>query len=287
MKFTKMHGLGNDYIYVDCFHETIEDPAGFARKMSDRHFGIGGDGVILVCPSEKADVRMDMYNADGSRGEMCGNGIRCVGKYAYDSGITDKTEIDVETLAGIKHLSMEVENGKVKTVTVNMGEPEFDPARIPVEIPRDFKLTEGKVIGLPLDAGDIYRKGTCVSMGNPHVVFFEEDIDHFPLEVAGPIYESHPAFPQRVNAEFAEVENSTHIRMRVYERGSGETLACGTGACAVLVASVLNGLAAPEADVQLRGGILHIRWDREENVVYMTGPAETVYEGEVEWPSAK
>ncbi len=282
MKFTKMHGLGNDYIYIDCFTEKIADPAAFARKMSDRHFGIGGDGVILICPSDVADVRMDMYNADGSRGEMCGNGIRCVGKYAYDSGITDKTEITVETLAGIKQLSMEVVDGKVKTVTVNMGAPEFAPEKIPVDVPKDFALTDGKVIGLPLDAGEIIRKGTCVSMGNPHVVFFEEDIDHLPLEVAGPIYESHPAFPQRVNAEFAEVLNSSHIKMRVYERGSGETLACGTGACAVLVASHLNGLAAPEADIQLLGGTLHIRWDKEANTVYMTGPAETVFSGEVE-----
>ena len=297
MKFTKMHGCGNDYVYVNCFAETVEDPGAVSKLVSDRHFGIGSDGLILIRPSEVADFEMAMYNADGSRGEMCGNGIRCVAKYVNDFGLTDKTSISVETLAGIKYLDLTVENGKVKKVRVNMGAPILAPAEIPVLVAcRDQEgkhpgdsviLTEGDspdaIIAQPLRVAGKEYKVTCVSMGNPHcVIFMDEDVRDMDLEKIGPDFESHKAFPKRTNTEFVNVIDETHLRMRVWERGSGETLACGTGTCATVVAAVLNGLTKDAVDVELLGGSLHIDWDRQENLVYMTGPATVVYSGEID-----
>ena len=282
MKFTKMHGCGNDYVYVNCFSETVEDPGAVAKLVSDRHFGIGSDGLILICPSEVADFEMAMYNADGSRGEMCGNGIRCVAKYVYDFGLTDKTSISVETLAGIKYLDLTVENGKVEKVRVNMGAPILTPAEIPVD-PSLFPEAKDAVIAQPLTVAGKAYKVTCVSMGNPHdVIFMDEDVRTLDLEKIGPDFEHHAAFPKRTNTEFVNVIDETHLRMRVWERGSGETLACGTGTCATVVAAVLNGLTKNAVDVELLGGSLHIEWDREANLVYMTGPATVVFSGEID-----
>ena len=277
MKFTKMQGLGNDYVYVNCFKEKIENPSELAVKISDRHFGVGSDGLIMINPSDKADFEMEMYNADGSRGEMCGNGIRCVAKYVYDYGLTDKTSISVETLGGIKYLDLTVENGKVSLVKVDMGKPELEPSKIPV-------AAEGsRVVDEPITvAGKEYRM-TCVSMGNPHaVVYVDCDVKELPLETIGPEFENHERFPNRVNTEFVRIIDRKTAEMRVWERGSGETLACGTGACAVAVASVLNGLTDNEVTVKLLGGDLLIQWDREKDTVYMTGPAAVVFDGE--WP---
>lgn len=277
MKFTKMHGCGNDYVYVNCFSEVVEQPEEVAKFVSDRHFGIGSDGLILIKPSEVADFEMAMYNADGSRGEMCGNGIRCVGKYVYDYGLTDKTSITVETLAGIKYLDLTVEHGRVSLVRVNMGAPILAAG----EIPADFPVSP--VIAQPMTvAGNTYQV-TCVSMGNPHcVTFMDEDVRTLDLEKIGPDFEKHPCFPKRVNTEFVNAIDDTHLRMRVWERGSGETLACGTGTCATVVAAVLNGLTKNEATVELLGGTLFIEWDRDTDQVYMTGPATVVYDGEIE-----
>lgn len=275
MRFTKMQGLGNDYVYVNCFEEKIDNPPELARRISDRHFGVGSDGLIMINPSDKADFEMEMYNADGSRGEMCGNGIRCVAKYVYDHGLTDKTDISVETLGGIKYLELTVEDGKVKTVKVDMGKPELEPQKIPV------KADGGKAVDEPIRVGGEEYRMTCVSMGNPHaVVFVGCDVKDFPLEEIGPKFENHERFPNRVNTEFVRVIDRHTAEMRVWERGSGETLACGTGACAVAVACVLNGLTEDEVTVRLLGGDLQIRWDREKDTVYMTGPAEAVFEGE-------
>lgn len=279
MKFTKMQGLGNDYVYVNCLQEKIENPPELAKKISDRHFGVGSDGLIMINPSEKADFEMEMYNADGSRGEMCGNGIRCVAKYVYDYGLTDQTSISVETLGGIKYLDLTVEDGKVKLVKVDMGQPELAPEKVPVVAEGDRAVDEPILV-----EGKEYRM-TCVSMGNPHaVVFVDGDVRELPLESMGPCFENHERFPNRVNTEFVRVLDRHTAQMRVWERGSGETLACGTGACAVAVACVLNGLTEDEVTVQLLGGDLRIRWDREKNRVYMTGPAETVFDGE--WPES-
>ncbi len=275
MKFTKMEGLGNDYVYVNCFEERIPDPSALAVKVSDRHFGIGSDGLILIKPSEVADFCMDMYNADGSRSEMCGNGIRCVGKYVYDYGLTDKTQITVETLAGIKYLDLHTEDGKVKLVTVNMGAPELRPARIPVASDKELLVRE------PIEVLGQRYEMTCVSMGNPHCVVFVEDTAHFSLEQVGPCFEHHEVFPNRVNAEFIQVLDRTSVNMRVWERGSGETLACGTGACASTVACVLNGLTENEITLHLLGGDLKVRYDQEAGLVYMTGPARVVFDGEL------
>lgn len=276
MKFTKMQGLGNDYVYVNCFEEKIENPSELAVKVSDRHFGIGSDGLILIRPSEVADFRMTMFNADGSESEMCGNGIRCVGKYVYDYGLTDKTEVSVETLAGIKYLKFLIKDGKVDMVTVNMGEPILKPELVPV-------VGEGDaVIDSPIEVAGKEYKMTCVSMGNPHSVVFVDDVDNFPLHEVGPLFEHHKAFPRRVNAEFCQVIDRTHARMRVWERGTGETLACGTGTCATAVACILNGKTEDEVTITLLGGDLIIRWDREENVIYMTGPARVVFDGEID-----
>lgn len=297
MKFTKMHGCGNDYVYVNCFSETVEHPEEVARVVSDRHFGIGSDGLILIRPSETADFEMAMYNADGSRGEMCGNGIRCVGKYVYDFGLTDQTSVSVETLAGIKHLELFVEDEKVREVRVNMGEPVFTPEAIPVKIAADASGAgqigwgadfcaadlSGGIVSQPLCVSGKEYWVTCLSMGNPHcVVFMDEDVRELDLEKIGPAFEQHCAFPKRVNTEFVNVIDESHLRMRVWERGSGETLACGTGTCATVVAAVLNGLSKDEAAVELLGGELRIRWDRESNLVYMTGPATVVFNGEID-----
>lgn len=276
MKFTKMHGCGNDYVYVNCFEETVEDPAQVARFVSDRHFGIGSDGLILICPSEVADFRMRMFNADGSEGEMCGNGIRCVAKYVYDYGLTDKTCIRVQTGGGIKELELTVEDGRVALVKVNMGAPILEPARIPIDLEGD------RVVDRPIEVDGKTVSITGVSMGNPHAVVFVEDTKSLDLEKIGPSYEHHPLFPARINTEFVQVLNRHEINMRVWERGSGETLACGTGTCASVVACVLNGLTEPEVDVHLLGGDLHIFYDRKEDTVWMTGPATVVFDGEID-----
>lgn len=277
MKFTKMHGCGNDYIYVDGAKEKIEPDKkpDLVRRLSDRHFGIGGDGVIFINPSEEADFEMEMYNMDGTRAEMCGNGIRCVAKYVYDYGLTNQTSIRVETKSGIKYLDLTVENGKVSQVKVNMGAPELTPAKIPVVSGKE------KVIAEPIDVdGETYRM-TCVSMGNPHAVVYLEDVKNLDIEKIGPKFEKHPCFPDRVNTEFVRVIDGHTLEMRVWERGSGETLACGTGACAVAVASILNGYVSGEVTVKLLGGDLKIFWDEKENAVYMTGPAAVVFDGEL------
>ena len=275
MKFTKMQGIGNDYVYVNCLQETIENPSELAKKISDRHYGVGSDGLIMINPSDKADFEMEMYNADGSRGEMCGNGIRCVAKYVYDYGLTDKTSISVETLAGINYLYLTVEDGKVVLVKVDMGKPMLRPEEVPVVSEKEEVIDEPITVD-----GQEYRM-TCVSMGNPHaVVFIDQDVKEFPLETVGVKFENHERFPKRVNTEFVNVLDRHTAQMRVWERGSGETLACGTGACAVAVACALNGLTEDEVTVKLLGGDLQIKWDREKNTVYMTGPAEVVFDGE-------
>ena len=276
MKFTKMQGLGNDYVYVNCFKEKIENPSEVAIKVSNRNFGVGSDGLIMINPSKVADFEMEMYNADGSRGEMCGNGIRCVGKYVYDYGLTDKTSISVKTLGGIKYLDFTVEDGKVKLVKVDMGSPELAPANIPI-------VADGEnVINAPIIVdGQEYRM-TGVSMGNPHTVVYIDDVQGLDIEKIGPKFENHERFPKRINTEFARVIDRNTVEMRVWERGSGETLACGTGACAVAVASILNGLTEDKVTVKLLGGDLQIEWNRESNKVYMTGPAEVSFEGEIQ-----
>ena len=276
MKFTKMQGLGNDYIYVNGFQEEIKAPGEAAKRLSDRHFGVGADGLILIKPSQKADFTMEMYNADGSQGAMCGNGIRCVGKYVYDYGLTDQKEITVETKSGIKALRLTVQDGKVSQVEVDMGEPELAPEKIPV-------LLEGEtVIGREVRVGEQTYRITCVSMGNPHCVTMVEEVQGLDLAKIGPAFENHAMFPDRVNTEFIRVLDRKNIEMRVWERGSGETLACGTGACAVAVACALIGWTEEEVTVHLLGGDLRIRWDRETNRVFMTGPAVTVFEGEID-----
>lgn len=273
MKFTKMQGLGNDYVYVNGFEERIENPSEMAVKVSNRNFGVGSDGLILINPSEKADFEMEMYNADGSRGEMCGNGIRCVAKYVYDYGLTDKTHISVETLGGIKYLDLTVEDGKVVLVRVDMGSPILTPAQIPVI------ADEAEAVAVPILVDETEYQMTCVSMGNPHAVIFMDDIEHLEIEKIGPKFEHHERFPNRVNTEFVKVLDRHTVSMRVWERGSGETLACGTGACAVAVACILGGYTENKVTVKLLGGDLLIEWDREQNKIYMTGPAEVVFDG--------
>ena len=273
MKFTKMHGIGNDYVYVDCTKKDLAHTSEIAKYVSDRHFGIGSDGLILIKPSEKADFEMEMYNADGSRGEMCGNGIRCVGKYMYDYGLTDKEAISVETLAGIKYLQFFIENGKVAKVKVDMGSPILTPAEIPVVAEGERAVDEPIVVD-----GTEYRM-TCISMGNPHAIVYVDDVKNLPIEKIGPLFEKHERFPNRVNTEFVKVLDRNTVEMRVWERGSGETLACGTGACATAVACILNGLTEEKVTVKLLGGDLEIEWDREKNKVFMTGPAKVVFDG--------
>ena len=276
MKFTKMQGLGNDYVYVNCFEEKIENPPAVARYVSDRHFGIGSDGLIMINPSEVADFEMEMYNADGTRAEMCGNGIRCVAKYVYDYGLTDKTQISVETLGGIKYLDLTVEDGKVVLVKVDMGKPELKSDLIPI-------ISENeKVIDEPIEVdGQVYHM-TGVSMGNPHTVIYVDDVKNLDLEKIGPKFENHERFPKRINTEFVHCIDRNTVEMRVWERGSGETLACGTGACAVAVASILNNLTDTRVTVKLLGGDLQIEWDREKNHVFMTGPAKVVFDGVID-----
>lgn len=275
MKFTKMQGIGNDYVYVNCLEEKVDHPEELAKLVSDRHFGIGSDGLILIKPSEVADFEMAMYNADGSRGEMCGNGIRCVAKYVYDRGLTDKTHISIETLAGIKYLELTVEKGQVSQVRVDMGEPELLAEKIPVISQQE------KVIDAPITAGEKEYRMTCVSMGNPHCVVFMEDVEHLEIEKVGPLFENHELFPKRINTEFVKVIDRKTLQMRVWERGSGETLACGTGACATAVAAMLNGFCEEEVQIHLLGGDLTIEWNKESNHVFMTGPAEIVFDGEI------
>ena len=276
MKFTKMHGCGNDYVYVNCFEERVDEPGELAKRVSDRHFGIGSDGLILICPSNHADVRMRMFNADGSEGEMCGNGIRCVAKYVYDHHIVEKERLSVETGAGIKQLDLFVEQGKVAKVRVDMGEPILAAAQIPVISEKE------KVIGVLVEVGEKTWEMTCVSMGNPHAVVFVPDTASLDLPSYGPLFEHHEMFPKRTNTEFVQVINRGEINMRVWERGSGETLACGTGTCASVMACILTGRTDHRVLVHLLGGDLTIEYDADSNHIYMTGPAVTVYEGEIE-----
>ena len=275
MKFTKMHGCGNEYVYVNLFEEKIDDPAELSIKISDRHFGIGSDGLITIGPSDVADFRMRIYNADGSEAEMCGNGVRCVAKYVYDHNLTDKTEISVETGAGIKILKLFVENGKVAQVTVDMGEPGLKPEEIPV-------VAEGdKVINEPIEVCGREWRMTCVSMGNPHAVVFVDDVENFDIEKYGPHFENHERFPKRTNTEFVHVVSPTEAYMRVWERGSAETWACGTGTCATVMACILNGKTENKVLVHLRGGDLTIEYDKKTNHIFMTGPATEVFNGEI------
>lgn len=277
MRFTKMHGTGNDYVYVDLFRETLENPSETAVKISDRHFGIGSDGLICIAPSDVADCRMIMYNADGSEGAMCGNGIRCVAKYIYEHGIAKTETLNIETKSGIKRLELTVRDGVVTSVMVNMGQAILEPARIPVR-------GEGKdFIGRTLAVGGEEYTVTCVSMGNPHCVIFAKGIDDIELEKIGPLFEHHQCFPDQINTEFVEVVDRRTIKMRVWERGSGETISCGTGTCASTVAAVLNGYCdrGEEIEVQVRGGVLYDTY-LENGEVLMRGPATEVFQGEID-----
>lgn len=294
LRFTKMEGCGNDYVYISGFEYELDpkQKPEIVKRLSDRHFGIGGDGVIFINPSEIADFEMEMWNADGTRGEMCGNGIRCVGKFVYDAGMTHEKEITVESFGKIKYLTLytEEENGReiVTSVRVNMGEPILDAEDIPVRAKNSPVVAD--TIRIPIDDRDsddsegqdpgVYEM-TCVSMGNPHAVVYIDDTDSLDIEAVGPLFENHERFPNRTNTEFVEIIDEGHVKMRVWERGSGETLACGTGCCAVCVAGVLNGFTAPRLEVQVLGGSLLIEWDPEENIVWMTGPATTVFEGSI------
>lgn len=278
MKFTKMHGCGNDYVYIDGAAWKIpqEDKPRVVRFLSDRHYGVGGDGVIFINPGETADFEMEMYNADGTRAEMCGNGIRCVAKYVYDKGLTDSKRISIVSAGQVKYLELAVDQeNKVSQVRVNMGSPILEPERIPVV------LSGERAVDVPIQVGGTTYRMTCVSMGNPHAVVFVENVGDLKLEQTGPLFESHELFPNRTNTEFVEVVDRRHVKMRVWERGTGETLACGTGCCATAVACVLNGLTDSSVTVGVLGGEIQVSWDREENLVYMTGPATTVYEGEI------
>ncbi|MBD5475233.1 MAG: diaminopimelate epimerase [Lachnospiraceae bacterium] len=296
MKFTKMHGCGNDYIYVNGFTEKItqEEKPELVQRLGDRHFGIGGDGVIFINPSDGADFEMEMYNADGSRAEMCGNGIRCVAKFVYDKGLTDKTDISVISCGKIKYLQLFLKEGKVDSVRVNMGAPELRPEYIPVTVETGEKSSgDGAVIDEhvtgqgrksmidePITVQGKEYKMTCVSMGNPHAVVFMDNVADLEIEKIGPHFENHERFPNRINTEFVKVLDRKTVQMRVWERGTGETLACGTGCCATVVACILNGLTDDTVTVKLLGGEIEITWDREADLVYMTGPAAVVFEGE-------
>ncbi len=273
MRFTKMQGCGNDYVYINCFEENVENPAQLAVEMSERHFGVGSDGLVLILPSDEADFTMRMFNSDGSEAEMCGNAIRCVGKYVYDRKLTDKEELSIATLAGIKHLSLHVIDGAVDTVTVDMGEPVLEAEEIPV-------LSVNKpIVREEITAFDKIFSFTCVSMGNPHAVTVVENTDSFPVEKYGPVVETDAHFPNKTNVEFVQAVSSDYLKMRVWERGAGETWACGTGTCAAAVAACLNGLCGREVTVKLLGGELKIRWDEKNNHVYMTGPARFSFDG--------
>ena len=278
LKFTKMHGLGNDYVYMDAINQDIKDRNELAKFVSDRHFGIGSDGLILIDKSDKADFKMQMFNSDGTEAEMCGNGIRCVGKFVYDKGLTDKETITIETLAGVKTLKLTIEDGKMKLARVDMGEPILEPEKIPVI------AKETPVKNLKLKAEDKEFSFTCVSMGNPHAVtFIKEDVNKFDICKYGKVLEIDKAFPKKSNIEFINVIDDHTLKMRVWERGAGETLACGTGACASVVSAILNGYTLREVTVHLLGGDLSINWSETDNHVYMTGPATTVFEGQIEW----
>ena len=276
IKFTKMQGLGNDYVYIDAIYQNInQESSSLAQFVSNRNFGVGSDGLILICKSEVADFKMRMFNSDGSEAEMCGNGIRCVGKFVYDKGLTDKTEVSIETLAGIKVLQLNVKDGKVETVRVDMGEPILEPDKIPVI------STENPVTNLKAIAEGKDFTFTCVSMGNPHAITIVEDVQNFDVNKYGKVLEIDKQFPKRINVEFAQIVDDENIKMRVWERGAGETLACGTGACATAVACYLNGYTKRNVTIELLGGKLFIEWNKENNHVYMTGPAVTVFEGEL------
>ena len=277
MKFTKMQGIGNDYVYVNCFEETVADPERVSEIISDRHFGIGADGLVLIMPSDKADFRMRMFNADGSEGNMCGNATRCIGKFVYDNHLTDKTSITLETRSGIKKLTLYPENGRVKTVLVDMGKAVLKPADIPMNVSGDTVINKP----ITVDGKEVFI--TAVSMGNPHAVTYVDDVDSLELEKIGPSFENHPLFPERVNTEFIKILDESTMQMRVWERGSGETWACGTGACAATAASVLNGYFPhdKEITVKLRGGDLFITY-KSDGTVLMRGPAETVFTGEID-----
>ena len=278
MKFTKMQGCGNDYIYINGGAEQIpqEKKPELALRLSDRHFGVGGDGVIFINPSTEADFEMEMYNADGSRGEMCGNGIRCVAKYVYDNHLTERQEVDIISAGQVKHVLLQTVNGRAVAARVNMGRPELTAEKIPVTADGERVIDEAILVD-----GKEYRM-TCVSMGNPHAVVFVDEVEHLPIEKAGPCFERHERFPNRINTEFVRVIDIEHVEMRVWERGAGETLACGTGCCAVVTACVLNGLTDRKVTVHVRGGDILIEWDEKEDTIYMTGPAVTVFEGEID-----
>lgn len=275
MKFTKMQGLGNDYVYIDATHQNIENESTLAQFVSNRNFGVGSDGLILICKSDVADFKMKMFNSDGSEAEMCGNGIRCVGKFVYDKKLTDKTTITIETLAGIKTLRLNTKEGKVETVKVDMGEPILSPSQIPVI------SNEEPVKNLKINVKGKEFIFTCVSMGNPHAITIVDNVKDFDVEKYGKAVEVNEVFPKKTNVEFIEIVDNQHIKMRVWERGTGETLACGTGACATAVACNLNGLTDEHVFVELLGGTLEIEWDKQDNHVYMTGPAVTVFDGEL------
>lgn len=275
MDFTKMQGCGNDYIYVNCMDKVLDNPEEVSRRISDRHFGIGSDGLILICPSLVADFKMKMYNADGSEGKMCGNGVRCIAKYVYERGLTNKKQISLETESGIKYLDLTVEDGKVLLVTADMGAPVLKPEEIPVTASAGME----DFIDQPVNVNGKEYRVTCVSMGNPHAVVFVEDTNGLIIEKHGPAFEKHHLFPDSVNTEFVQVINRSEINMRVWERGSGETLACGTGTCAAVVACVLNGKTDNEVTVHLKGGDLFIKYDKKAGTVFMTGPAVTVFDG--------
>ncbi|MFG5857165.1 MAG: diaminopimelate epimerase [Dysgonomonas mossii] len=275
LKFTKMHGAGNDYIYMNGFVQEIENPSALAIRLSNRNFGIGSDGLVLILPSENSDFRMQMFNSDGSEAEMCGNASRCVGKYVYDNGLTTKKEIALETKAGVKYITLLEGDEKARKVTVDMGEPILDPVQIPVKVDKE------PVLNFPLDIDGKMWEISCVSMGNPHAVVFTTGIKELDLPVIGPKFEKHPIFPRKTNTEFIEVVDRKTLNMRVWERGAGETLACGTGACAAAVAAILNGYCDRKITIHLIGGDLEIEWDEQNNHVYMTGEAVTVFEGEI------
>ena len=281
MRFTKMHGLGNDYVYVNCFEEKVSEPAKLAVVISDRHRGVGGDGLILIYPSNAADVKMQMFNADGSQAQMCGNGIRCVAKYAYEHNLvkSKSTSMTVETGRGVLNLGLEInKNGKVEKVCVNMGQPILEPAKIPV-------LLEGdSIVGAAIDVRNQRMLMTCVSMGNPHAIFFTDDMDSIDIEKIGPVIENHELFPERVNAHFVRADSPSEFTMMTWERGSGVTLACGTGACACCVAAVLTERCGRNVTAHLPGGDLQIEWSQKDNCVYMTGPATEVFTGD--WPDS-
>lgn len=298
IKFTKMHGIANDYVYVNCFEENVPDKSAFAKMVSYRHTGIGSDGAIFICPTDEADCEMQMYNADGTRSEMCGNGIRCVAKYVYDNAIVDKTEFDIISMGAIKHVVLEAGEEEPNPVTgrvyskrddkkvalmirVDMGEPILEPEKIPVQMPAILGGGENRWIDKEIFVGDSSYRMTCVSMGNPHAVVFVDDVKNFPLDKIGPMFENHVCFPKRTNTEFARVIDRKNVEMRVWERGAGETLACGTGACATAVACILNGKTDDEVTIHLLGGDLNIKWDKNLNRIFMTGPAATVFEGEI------